>query len=40
MFDEAIKYARPAHWAADGVHPTTTGASLMAQNWLRTVAGK
>ena len=40
MFDEAIKYAPPAQWAADGVHPTTAGASLMAYNWLRIVAGK
>ncbi len=40
MFDEAVKYAPPAHWAADGVHPTPAGASLMAHNWLRTVGGK
>ena len=39
MFDEAIKYAPPAHWAADGVHPTSAGASLMANTWLRMVAG-
>jgi lysophospholipase L1-like esterase len=40
MFDEAVKYAPPSHWAADGVHPTSAGASLMAFNWLRTAAGK
>ena len=40
MFDEAIKYAPPQHWAADGVHPTAAGASLMAHTWLRTVAAK
>jgi lysophospholipase L1-like esterase len=40
MFGEAIKYAPPSHWAADGVHPTSAGASLMAFNWLRTAAGK
>ncbi|MDB6017542.1 MAG: Lipolytic protein family [Pedosphaera sp.] len=40
MFDEAIKYAPPAHWAADGVHPTPAGASLMAHNWLKVVNGK
>ena len=40
MFAEAVKYAPPAHWAADGVHPTSAGASLMAHNWLRAVAGK
>jgi len=38
MFDEAIKYAPPAHWAADGVHPTPAGASLMAYTWLHRVA--
>ena len=40
MFDEAVKYAPPAHWAGDGVHPTSAGASLMAHNWLRVVGGK
>jgi len=40
MFDEAVKYAPPAHWAGDGVHPTSAGASLMAHTWLRAVAGK
>jgi lysophospholipase L1-like esterase len=39
MFDEAIKYAPPSHWAGDGVHPTPAGASLMTHNWLRAVAG-
>jgi lysophospholipase L1-like esterase len=39
MFDEAVKYAPPAHWAADGVHPTSAGASLMAHTWLRMVSG-
>ena len=39
MFDEAVKYAPPAHWAADGVHPSSAGASLMAHTWLRAVAG-
>jgi lysophospholipase L1-like esterase len=40
MFDEAVKYASPAHWAGDGVHPTSAGASLMAYDWLRAVAGR
>jgi len=35
IFDEAAKYAPPAYWAADGVHPTPAGASLMAHNWLK-----
>jgi lysophospholipase L1-like esterase len=38
MFNEAMKYAPAAYWAADGVHPTTAGAALMAHNWLRIVA--
>ena len=36
-FDHAIKHAPPEHWAGDGVHPTATGASLMAHSWLRAV---
>jgi lysophospholipase L1-like esterase len=39
MFDEATKYAPPEHWARDGVHPSTAGASLMAHNWLKAVKG-
>lgn len=38
-FDEAVKKAPPAHWAADGVHPTIAGAYLMARTWLAAVAG-
>lgn len=34
MFDEAVKYAPPEHWAKDGVHPTPAGASLMAHLWI------
>jgi len=40
MFDKASKQAPSAHWAADGVHPTMAGASLMAQTWLKTVTNK
>jgi lysophospholipase L1-like esterase len=40
MFNEAVRYAPPAHWASDGVHPTMTGASLMAHTWLRIVGTK
>jgi lysophospholipase L1-like esterase len=40
MFDEAVKYAPPEHWAADGVHPTPAGASLMAYFWLKAVSSK
>ncbi len=34
MFDTAVGYARPEHWATDGVHPTSAGAALMAHRWL------
>ena len=37
MFDNAVKKAPPAHWAADGVHPTMAGADLMGQEWLKVV---
>ena len=37
MFDEAVKYAPANHWAGDGVHPSSNGASLMAHFWLRAV---
>jgi lysophospholipase L1-like esterase len=37
MFDEAAKLTPPEHWAKDGVHPSTFGASLMAHNWLKAV---
>lgn len=40
MFDEAVKYAPPEHWAGDGVHPSPAGASLMAYFWLKAVSGK
>ena len=39
MFDAAVKYAPPEHWAGDGVHPTPNGASLMAAEWIRCVVG-
>jgi lysophospholipase L1-like esterase len=37
MFDAASKVAPPALWAADGVHPTSDGAALMASQWLNVV---
>ncbi len=40
MFDQAVRFAPPAHWAGDGVHPSSAGASLMAYNWLRVVSGR
>ena len=37
VFDEAVKHAPGAYWAADGVHPSMAGAQLMAEAWLRAV---
>ena len=37
MFDEAVKYAPPNHWAGDGVHPSPHGASLMAHFLLNSI---
>jgi lysophospholipase L1-like esterase len=37
MFDAAVKIVPPERWAADGVHPTSDGAALMAHWWLKTV---
>jgi lysophospholipase L1-like esterase len=39
MFDTAVQYAPPNHWANDGVHPSPAGAALMAHTWLKTVLG-
>lgn len=40
MFNLAIQYAPPEHWAADGVHPSPAGAALMAHTWLRAVGAR
>lgn len=37
MFDAAVKYAPPEHWAGDGVHPSPAGAALMAHFWVKAV---
>jgi lysophospholipase L1-like esterase len=39
MFDVAVKFAPPEHWANDGVHPTAAGAALMAHFWMKAVNG-
>lgn len=39
LFDRAINYAPPEHWAKDGVHPTSHGAALMASTWVDAVSG-
>ena len=39
MFDEAVAAgSQPQYWAADGVHPSMAGHSLMAKTW-RAVVG-
>ncbi len=40
MFDLAVKYAPPEHWAGDGVHPSPAGAALMAHFWLKAVSSR
>lgn len=37
MFDTALQFAPPEHWAKDGVHPSSAGAALMAHHWLKAV---
>jgi lysophospholipase L1-like esterase len=37
MFDAAVQYAPPEHWAGDGVHPSPHGAALMAHEWRKVV---
>lgn len=39
MFERAVHYAPPEYFAEDGVHPTTAGAALMAETWVRAVGG-
>jgi lysophospholipase L1-like esterase len=38
-FDRALAYAEPKHWAGDGVHPSSSGAALMAHEWRKAVDG-
>jgi len=35
IFDERIRTAPPAYWAADGVHPTPAGHAVIAEHWRR-----
>ena len=37
VFENAARIREPTFWAADGVHPTLVGHTLIAQNWLKTV---
>ena len=38
LFAAACAKARPAFWAADGVHPTLAGHGLIANAWLEAVS--
>ena len=37
IFAAAACKRPPEFWASDGVHPTQSGAALLAENWLKTV---
>ena len=37
LFAAAGTKVPPSYWAADGVHPTTAGAGLIASAWLRAI---
>lgn len=39
IFMRAAAKREPAFWLSDGVHPTQCGHALIAQSWLKTVAG-
>jgi lysophospholipase L1-like esterase len=39
MFNTAVKFAPPEHWAGDGVHPSPFGHALMAHTWQQVVGG-
>ena len=37
--NDALRIAPPEHWTAEGVHPTAAGHYILAQTWLKYVAG-
>lgn len=39
VFDDAAQRAPAQYWIWDSVHPTYSGHQLMADEWIRTVAG-
>ncbi len=39
IFDDACRKAPAEYWIWDGVHPTYSGHQLMADEWVRVVAG-
>ncbi|WP_018570896.1 SGNH/GDSL hydrolase family protein [Streptomyces sp. PsTaAH-124] len=38
MFAQLAAATGPAHWAADGIHPTPAGHAALTEAWLRLVA--
>jgi lysophospholipase L1-like esterase len=39
IFWEAGRKREPTYWSLDGIHPTATGHSLIAETWLTTTSG-
>lgn len=37
--NDALRIAPPEHWTCEGVHPTPAGHFILAQTWLKYVAG-
>lgn len=35
IFNDKVRSAAPAYWAADGVHPTAAGHAVIAEQWRR-----
>jgi lysophospholipase L1-like esterase len=40
IFDEATRGKKPTYYSEDGIHPTTTGHSLIAESWIKSVNGR
>jgi len=39
LFAQAATIREPAFWSGDGVHPSSAGHMLIAQNWVKTING-
>lgn len=40
VFDSAQEKAAGSYWAADGIHPTSAGAQIMANAWIDAIENK